>query len=123
MRNKFLLATVIWVVFITYACLAAAADIPKASWLNVPYLDKIVHFIFYFILTLLLSIDFKVKTETIKKAWLYAFAIAVGYGIIIEICQRFLTKGRSADVIDALANMSGSAFAIFILWFLQKRKK
>jgi len=122
-RNKFLLATVVWVVFITYACLAAAADIPKASWLNIPHKDKVVHFIFYFIFTLLLSMDYKVRTATIKKAWIYAFATAVGYGIIIEICQKLFTNGRSADMMDVVANTSGSAFAILILWLLQKRKK
>jgi len=119
----FLLATVAWVVFITYACLAEPADIPEASWLDIPHKDKIVHFIFYFVLTVLLSIDYKVRSVTIKKAWLYAFLTAVVYGVIIEICQGSFTVSRSADVLDVAANSSGSAFAIFTLWFLWKRKK
>ena len=123
MRNKFLPVTVIWVMFVTYACLTAPANIPKASWINVPYADKIVHFIFYFVLTLLLSKTYRLKVATMQKAWLYAFATAVVYGILIEICQGLFTKSRSGDAIDALANTSGSAFAIFTLWFLWKRKK
>lgn len=123
MRNKFLLATVVWVAFITYACLAGASSIPKAAWLNIPNKDKIVHFIFYFVFTILLYKDYKVKTGSIKKAWLFAFATAVGYGIVIEICQGLFTAERSADVMDAVANTSGSVLAIFALWLREKRKK
>ena len=123
MRNKFLLATIVWVIFITYACLAQAADIPKASWLNIEHKDKIVHFTFYFVLTFLLYKDFKLKTGSVNKAWLYAFLTAVIYGVVIEICQGLFTAGRSADVMDALANASGSAFAILVLWLRQKQKK
>lgn len=122
-RNKFLLATVVWVVFITYACLASASEIPKATWLDIPNKDKIVHFIFYFVFTVLLYKDYKVKAGSLKKAWIFAFATAVGYGIIIEICQGLFTVERSPDVMDALANTSGSALAIFALWLREKRKK
>lgn len=122
MHNKFLLAAVIWVMFITYACLTTPANIPKASWLTIEHLDKIVHFIFYFVFTLLLSNAYRVKVHTVKKAWLYAFATAVVYGILIELCQGLFTNARSADVVDAFANTSGSAFAVFVLWLFQKKK-
>jgi VanZ family protein len=122
-RNKFLLATGVWTVFITYMCLVSASSVPEAAWLNIRNKDKIVHFIFYLVFTLLLYKDYKVKTGSIKKAFVYAFATAVSYGIIIEICQGLFTDGRNADSMDVLANTSGSAFAILMLWLRQKRKK
>jgi VanZ family protein len=122
-HNKFLLATVVWVVFITYACLAGASNIPEASWLNIPNKDKIVHFVFYFVLTLLLSKDYRVKSISTEKAWLYAFVTAVSYGVVIEIFQGLFTAERSAEVLDVVANTSGSALAIFTLWLFGKRKK
>lgn len=123
MRNKFLLATFVWVIFITYMCLVKASDIPEASWLNIPHKDKIVHFTFYFVFTFLLYKDYKLKMGGVKKAWLWAFLTAISYGIIIEICQGLFTDERSADSMDALANTSGSALAIFVLWLRQKQKK
>lgn len=112
-----------WVVFITYMCMVSASQIPEASWLDIPNKDKIVHFVFYFVLTLLLYKDYKLKWGLIKKSFAYAFAIAVGYGIIIEVCQGLFTDGRNADVFDVVANTSGSVFAILILWIRQRLKK
>jgi VanZ family protein len=89
-------------------CLVSASSVPEAAWLNIRNKDKIVHFIFYLVFTLLLYKDYKVKTGSIKKAFVYAFATAVSYGIIIEICQGLFTDGRNADSMDVLANTSGS---------------
>lgn len=118
-----MLATVVWGVFVTYACLVSASSVPKVAWLDIPNKDKIVHFIFYFVFTLLLYKDYKVKAGSVKKAFIYAFATAVSYGVIIEICQKLFTDGRNADAMDVIANTSGSAFAILMLWLRQKRKK
>ena len=117
------MAVAAWAIFVAYACLSSADTIPKASWFNIPNKDKIVHFIFYFVLTLLLIAVYKTKTLSIQKAWLYAFLTAVSYGVIIEMCQGLFTVNRSADVMDALANASGSATAIFAVWFLQLKRK
>lgn len=123
MRNKYVVAVAAWLVFIAYACLSSADTIPKAAWFNIPNKDKIVHFIFYFVLTLLLIAVYKVKIISLQKAWLYAFLTAVTYGIIIEVCQGVFTVNRSADVMDGLANATGSAAAIFVLWLLQLKRK
>ena len=122
-RNIFLLAAVAWTLFITYACLTAAANIPKAAWLNFEHKDKIVHFTFYLVFTLLWVLDLKkVKNFSPKKARLFVFVIAVIFGVIIEICQGMFTVERSPDALDVLANTSGSAAAILMLWFFDKKK-
>jgi len=122
-RNIFLLAAVAWTLFITYACLTAAANVPKAAWLNIQHKDKIVHFTFYLVFTLLWVLDLiKTKRFSPKKARIVVFIIAVLFGIIIEICQGLFTKERSPDALDVLANTSGSATAILLLWIFNKKK-
>lgn len=123
MRNIFLLAAVAWTLFITYACLTAAANVPKVAWLNIQHKDKIVHFTFYLVFTLLWVLDLiKAKRFSPKKARIVVFIIAVLFGIIIEICQGLFTKERSPDALDVLANTSGSAAAILLLWIFDKKK-
>ncbi len=123
MRNKFLLAALVWTVFVTYLCLTDATNIPKVSWLHIQNKDKIVHFTFYFVFTFLWVNALKQYDKfTPKKARIYIFIVAFIFGIIIEICQGILGKGRSADVIDVLANTSGSALSILVLWLLERRK-
>jgi VanZ family protein len=53
---------------------------------------------------------------------LRVFLMAVLFGIFMELCQQFFTTDRSADVSDALANTTGSAIAILLLWLLERRK-
>lgn len=123
MPNRFVLATIVWVLFITYMCLVSASKIPTAAWLVIPHKDKVVHFVFYFVLTLLLYKDFKLKWGVLKKSFTFAFITAVSYGVLIEICQWLFTSGRNAEILDVIANTSGSAFGILILWLRQKLKK
>lgn len=122
-RNIFLLAAVGWTLFITYACLTTAANIPKAAWLNIEHKDKIVHFTFYLVFTLLWVLDLKKANKfSPVKARLFVFIFAVIFGTIIEICQGMFTAERSPDAFDVLANTSGSAAAILVLWILDKKK-
>jgi len=58
-----------------------------------------------------------------KKQRLWAFLLAVIYGIFIEGCQQFFTQDRSADISDVAANTTGAALAVLVLWLLSKIKK
>jgi VanZ family protein len=48
---------------------------------------------------------------------------AVAFGVLMELCQGWFTKDRSADVHDAIANSVGSAIAITAIWLFEKIKK
>lgn len=124
MHNKFLWAAIVWTLFLTYFCLTGSSQIPKVSWLDIPNKDKAVHFIFYFVFTLLWCLYFwSKKNYSSGKAIVLTFFMAVVYGVIIEICQGLFTADRSADIMDALANTAGSALAVLVLWFLKKKKQ
>jgi len=121
-RNWILSAAIVWTLFIIYACLTKAADIPQASWLDIPNKDKIVHFTFYFIFTLLwVRVIGQNSRFTSKQIRLYVFLAAAFFGGIIEMCQGLFTTERSPDILDALANAIGSAISVIILWLLEKR--
>ena len=122
MRNKFLWLALLWCIFITYMCLTSGDNIPKVSWLNIPHKDKIVHFVFYFVFAFLLNLGFKEKYGNIKKAGGLAFSIAVAYGMLVELFQGLITADRSPELLDVLANTTGTAAAIFALWLFQKRQ-
>lgn len=99
---------------ITYFCLTDSGNIPKVSF---PSIDKIVHFCFHFGFTiswiLFFKKELKGKTADDYKAYLVSFIFSVFFGITIEILQSILTKTRTADVTDILANAIGATAAVF----------
>lgn len=48
---------------------------------------------------------------------------AMGYGILMEICQELFTKTRTADVLDVLANSLGAALGLIVVSMLNKNKE
>ena len=105
---------VFWTIAITVASLVSVDNFPKAS---VPGNDKIVHFIFYFIVTLLWHLAIQPNHNTLITK-LIVFVIVVIYGIIIEILQGALTTYRQADFYDVLANAAGASIATFVMIWL-----
>lgn len=124
MRNKYLLTAISWTLLITVACLVSNDSFSDLDKVKIPNKDKVLHFIFYFIFTVLWYLGFN-RTKIVKprKARTLAFSMAVGYGILMEICQGLFTEERTPDVIDALANTAGGATALLALWMYHKRKK
>jgi VanZ family protein len=92
---------------------------------DLPDADKFVHFIFYFTFTLLWYLFLRsVRVfKSLARLRFLIFIAAVLYGACIEACQFLFTEGRSADLLDALANSLGSGSAILILWLLVKKKR
>jgi len=85
------------------------------------FTDKYVHLTFYFIFTVLWYLALRLKyIGSGTKLRFTVFLMAVVFGVLIELSQQFFTTDRSADVMDALANSSGSAIAVFALWLIAK---
>lgn len=87
----------------------------------VPYKDKMVHFTFYFVFVLLWMLFCKNRISSIKIRMIILFS-AIGYGILMEICQGF-TKDRTPDIYDVFANSSGALFGLLISTFILKKSK
>lgn len=88
------------------------------------FTDKYVHLTFYFIFTVLWYLALRLKyTGSGVKLRFTVFLMAVVFGSLIELAQQFFTTDRSADVNDALANSTGGALAVLVLWLIAKFKK
>ncbi|MFV8341755.1 VanZ family protein [Flavobacterium sp. XS2P39] len=108
-----------WTGIIVFFCLVKSSAIPVVRISN---LDKIVHAFFHLVLTSLWFLFFKkhLNSSNIFKPLLAAFLISVFFGIGIEIAQELFTKTRKGDLLDVLANSSGTTLAVCLLLFFNK---
>lgn len=87
---------------------------------DLPGNDKTIHFLFYFVLTLLWYVALKRKYKNRLLKFLIV-GVSIIYGIIIEILQGVLTQNRQADVYDALANSAGAFLALLVIFWLNSK--
>lgn len=104
--------------FETFASLFSFARFGSSTgWFHFPHADKLVHFSFYFITTVIgflaLKFEWYHSWSEKKKLWL-VFTFSVGYGIIIEVLQLTITHDRSGELLDVMANTIGAFCGIFI---------
>jgi VanZ family protein len=102
-----------WSCFIWWACTRTGDSLPKVSWLNFPGIDKLVHFIFFFILGL--SWAYFLKSQLSKFLFFLFFIISIFYGGIIEYFQANFVVNRSGDLWDWLADVLGYV-TFFVFW-------
>ncbi|EHQ43103.1 VanZ family protein [Myroides odoratus] len=125
-RKVFFIAGLLWTCFIIYACLAEASSIPKTSFFNIPNKDKVAHFTFYFVFSVIWFL-FSNKKNNSKKAkirtGIVIFTIATFLGGGVELGQYFFTNSRSAEWADFFANSLGSAIGILFGLLITTHKK
>lgn len=104
-------SAILWAILITVFCLVQFKTVPLGS---VSHLDKVVHAFFYFVLTFLVQLNWRVS----KQNWSYrtqAVVSVVGtilFGVLIEILQETCTATRHADVLDVIANSVGALLSV-----------
>ncbi|MFT5846544.1 MAG: VanZ family protein [Psychroserpens sp.] len=108
---------VLYALALTIGSLAHVGNLPS---LGSSFDDKIVHFIAYFIFTLV--VFNYCKELKISHVMLVSAIGVILYGIIIEVLQQVMTSYRTLDIYDALANTLGVVFAIIIIRFINKLK-
>jgi VanZ family protein len=109
-----------WTCFITILSLITiSSDI--GSSIKIEYKDKYVHFTFYFIFVVLWTLFAKSNKLTKKIKFIVLFS-AIGYGILMEICQGLFTTTRTADILDVLANSIGAFMGLIAVSALYKTK-
>jgi VanZ family protein len=120
-KQKIFLIAITYTFFVYVICLLPIQNTIKAPIGNV---DKLVHLAIYFIFTLVWFAFFNglVFSGNIFKSIIKSSVFAFFTGVIIEILQHTISKGRSADVNDVLANTLGILIAIFFLYKLKRQK-
>lgn len=118
---------ILWALVIV-ACSVISSNKPLHSLLfsKLPYFDKWVHFILYFMFTLFLMSGFSrqygnssgKKYGTRYKSYLYSFIIAITLGVFLELIQEKI--GRSKDYLDVIANTLGALLALALFFPLKK---
>lgn len=112
-KHLYTILFISWVVVITLLSLFSFPDLDHDNGIEIPHIDKITHFTFYFIFVVLGVLFLKeVKKERfqLKRAIIVMLGIAFLYGIAIEILQYVMPYDRAAEILDVLANTMGAIF-------------
>lgn len=103
-----------WGFLIFYACLAPVSNLDP-GW-EIEISDKLVHFVLYFSWTIFLyfATSRGYKRSIKKRKALVYWLIAVLIGGLIELLQSWMPLGRSADLLDAIANTAGAVAGMVV---------
>ena len=107
-RLKAIVAFLVWISLVTIGSLMPIDGPDIESFIDY---DKIVHVIFYLVMTYLLLISI---SQQRTKIILLAIIICSGYGVIMECLQGALDLGRYFDYYDIIANIIGSLVGALI---------
>ncbi|MCB2197330.1 MAG: VanZ family protein [Bacteroidetes bacterium] len=123
MKILFYWKPIIIALLILYASITPTDNISNVNLFNIKHLDKLIHFLMYFIfsLTLYASIE---KHKFLKKIVkiITILVITIFYGLLMESFQYIFTTYRSPEFFDALANTLGSVVGILLFPALQKSR-
>lgn len=112
-------AALFWAAVISYLCLIRISELPE---IKILYVDKILHAFFYFIFSILwfYALRFNSRKQNRTQLLIKVFLLSLLFGIAIELFQTFLTTYRSGDIIDVLANTSGTLLAFLLITTIDK---
>ena len=79
-----------------------------------PHLDKLAHFFIFFLMTIFLLVGRSKRS--------YALIFCIFYALFTEIVQTFLNY-ITVIIFDFVSDILGITFAIFFVFFLEKRAK
>lgn len=80
--------------------------------------DKIVHIIMFGTWTFFYGL---VRFLRENYSLLPLFLVSTFFGLLIEVLQYFLPTGRSPELLDFVADMTGTGLAVLFLYFLSKK--
>jgi len=107
----------LWAVVVIILSAVDTADMNKPAFLNIPDIDKVIHFVLYFIFTFMLIIDLLNSGITgcpVKMDYFFAGAAATIFGGAMELMQIIPQLQRNASIYDFYANMAGAVAAVFL---------
>jgi VanZ family protein len=111
-KLKFFFPAIIWGLIILYLSSNAGIQLPPSFW-DFLAIDKIGHLVFYGIFTILIAFGFYKNKKVIRKKELFnALIISSIYGIAMELMQYSFFPNRYFEVLDIIANISGSLMGI-----------
>jgi len=108
---------------ILFGSVTSGENLNKVSIIQIKNIDKIIHFVFYFSLTLsLLGSLFKNSLLSTKKQIFLAIIISLCYGLLMEFLQYYFTETRMAELLDIISNTLGCLFGLLFFINLKNTK-
>ncbi len=108
--------TIAWTIFILVLFLIPSQVIPGSK--EIPNLDKLVHFAFFMVFTILFMHDMhkiiRLKLISIVNI-LVTFLVVLSLALIIEGLQDIMKLGREGDIIDIFYDLIGFIFGMLLL--------
>jgi VanZ family protein len=118
-KNKF---SILSALIIMYLSLTSSHTFDKVPLINIPNIDKIIHFVMYFGLMSVIILENRNNLRNNRRLFLTGL-IPLLYGILMEILQATVTVTRTASFYDALANSSGILVSILLWIWIKSLKK
>ena len=105
--NKYKIAAFVWT-WITIALSAIPSQsIPKTFLDEIFGIDKIVHIIFYLLMSLLWSLSLRGRYTKVKVVFIMIL-FSSSVGLAMEVFQKVFFVDRSFDWYDSIANVIGA---------------
>lgn len=117
---KFTAGFFLWLALVTFLSLYSFSDFGEVGF-EIPFLDKLVHFIFYFVGTLLGCMFIRERTSGSAprhKSCLLTGLFMLLFGALMEWLQLKITEVRSGEILDLAANLAGVVFALLTVNYL-----
>jgi VanZ family protein len=118
--KTYLIVGILYTVLISVALLSSTEELPKVETV---FLDKIVHLVLHFFLFIIWAVYLSsLKNKHITgNAVVLSLIFCALYGIIVEILQQQFTTSREADLLDVVANITGSILGIPVFLKIKNR--
>lgn len=114
----------LWALVILILCGIPGKDIPHISFLELLSFDKFVHAGVFFVLITLCLRGFLLQTRFLKlqqSAKQIALVFCILYGVLMEVMQGTLFEGRSASLLDIVANSFGCVVGLLLYKKIEQR--
>ena len=109
-------------VIIMVLSLANADKFQKINTINIQGLDKMAHFVMYFVFMSVILFENRNRITGRSQIFIIAL-IPFIFGIIMELLQSCITVSRSGSIYDQLFNLSGIIASILIFLVLRSGNK
>ncbi len=118
--------TIVWAIVIVVLSCMPVNDIQSQKWNILPHQDKILHLIFYCILSLFFIREYQIhfKKPVLNTGLFFiSFAFVFIFGIILEIIQEKFIQSRYGEIMDLVFDMMGLILAFLLIYLFSYFKK
>jgi hypothetical protein len=108
---------ILWGMLIFLLSGISGDEMRELPLMTIHNIDKVGHFSFYLVFTFFIIngfVKFNLSKKPLFKFYLFSLLVAMMYGGMLEIMQRFVFIHRSADWLDFTANSSGALVAVLV---------